>query len=470
MHETKWCGSDNSSLEWFVYFRHPLCFLSNVNTRLLFVCSKPTSTSKSSHHRSISTSCTLVTGVTFQRAIMSPKVPPTPLFPRFAADNSLLLSTEPIFDVSFENDSTEFPTPKPLHTAAKDVTTITAPRVCSMAKEASHDDLYARRVSDARRRSLSRPSSPFLPSTNFAPSSKMMADTSIGSDGEISRVHLAWKSRPPGRGRSVEQEIINTHRACVSTRTSEYPDHQEDPPAHRPLVPQKRGTALSRYLAKSSMNRATSTHLPPLPAIDDQPIEFARSAPPVEEFNTISASLERYDGVSEPLEGEVDPDYGPAEEEIQVDLADSRHLSRESSPTSPAEVDIPAASSKAVTDAEDPSAEEVRSEPSTLRFIPPPATSPPLPSSAANAPLTPGIPFPALADLSDTDGETSMTSQDGLRRSRSEGLVSFFTDFLRGSTSNRAKTDAEASGCAAPKDPLEAASKAAKTYRSECFS
>lgn len=48
---------------------------------------------------------------------------------------------------------------------------------------------------------------------------------------------------------------------------------------------------------------------------------------------------------------------------------------------------------------------------------------------------TPGIPFPTLADWSDSDCDMSTTSQTSDRpRSRAEGLVSFFTDFLRGSS------------------------------------
>lgn len=136
---------------------------------------------------------------------MAPLVPPTPLFPRFAADNSLLLSTEPIFDdVSFDNITVEYTSA--LTVAPLSSTTKPSDIHIRTNHFPSKDDLYARRVSDARRNSMSRPSSPFLPSSNFASSSRLAHDTSSSStEEEMSKVHMAWKSKPPGRSVSREE-------------------------------------------------------------------------------------------------------------------------------------------------------------------------------------------------------------------------------------------------------------------------
>lgn len=165
-----------------------------------------------------------------------PIPPPTPAFPRFGVDNSLLLSTEPIFEEDISIEWSEPPTPKAqrIHStiAADSSANFSGSRSTQINQTIGRDRADGDSESGTEKaarmdqrdddlRSLDpevligrgESVNSIDPISNTAGPSRWMSKRDVSPnissstiDAEISRVQLAWKSHPPGPSRSTQRE------------------------------------------------------------------------------------------------------------------------------------------------------------------------------------------------------------------------------------------------------------------------
>ncbi|ORY30210.1 hypothetical protein BCR39DRAFT_598464 [Naematelia encephala] len=234
------------------------------------------------------------------------------------------------------------------------------------ARLKDRNDLYHRRLSSSSHRLENiRPASPMFPSLPSRGSSPFLASTSVSS-----------RSKSPVSsdvGARVREE---QHRWRKKQEEKQEPVQEE----FIPLPPKSRPTALSRYLAKSTILHPHST-LPDLPLVRSNPEHLTPTAPV--EFTSTSSSSSSNPEFSSSSHPFAEIDQNPSHRQSRLPTPDI--IEMQSSPPKP-------------------TLERVDASPPTISTPPPPP---------------------------ETGASSSTTSKESRRTSTGERVLGFFASFIK---------------------------------------